>query len=83
VLQACRKIAPGKTLTYAELADKVGSPGAARAVGNCMARNRFPLIIPCHRVVGSNGHLGGYSAAEGIPFKKRLLELEAMARATK
>jgi methylated-DNA-[protein]-cysteine S-methyltransferase len=76
IADECRRIPRGKTLTYGELAERVGSPGAARAVGNVMARNRFPIIVPCHRVVGSAGGLGGFSAPEGIGLKKQLLRRE-------
>lgn len=76
VLQQCRKITYGATRTYAELAAAAGSPRACRAVGNIMARNRIPLVIPCHRVVGSHGSLGGYSARSGLKMKRRLLRLE-------
>lgn len=76
VTACCRRIGWGSRLTYAELAEQAGSPGAARAVGNCMASNRIPLIVPCHRVVGSAGGLGGYSAAGGTDLKRRLLALE-------
>jgi len=76
VIRRCRQIPFGRTLTYAMLAEKAGYPGAARAVGNCMAANRIPLIIPCHRVVGSGGGLGGYSARGGVKVKCRLLTLE-------
>ena len=75
VLSACREIPWGQTLTYGQLAERAGSPGASRAVGNVMANNRFPLIIPCHRVVARNG-LGGFSAPEGTDLKRRLLENE-------
>jgi methylated-DNA-[protein]-cysteine S-methyltransferase len=78
VIARCRRIPFGKTLTYAQLAAKAGSPRAARAVGNVMAANRFPLIVPCHRVVGSAGSLGGYSAPEGTRMKLRLLEQEGL-----
>lgn len=77
VVEACRALPPGRTASYADLAAAAGSPGAARAVGNAMARNRFPLIVPCHRVVGAGGHLGGYSAPQGLAMKRRLLEAEA------
>ncbi|MBN1910666.1 MAG: MGMT family protein [Pirellulales bacterium] len=77
VLKACRRIPYGQTVTYGELASLIGRPGAARAVGNCMATNRIPLIIPCHRVVGSSGNLGGFSAPGGVQLKRRLLRLEA------
>lgn len=77
VIQRCRRIAFGATMTYGELAAAAGSPLAARAVGNCMARNPTPLVVPCHRVVGAGGGLGGYSACDGVRTKLRLLEQEA------
>ncbi len=77
VLQQCRRIPYGSTLSYAELAAKAGHPRAARAVGNCMAANRIPLLIPCHRVVCSDGRLGAYSAPGGTDMKRRLLALES------
>ena len=80
VTRCCRAIPYGKTLTYGELAAKAGSPRAARAVGNCMAANRFPLIVPCHRVVGAGGRLGAFSAPGGTRTKRRLLALEAAGR---
>ncbi len=76
VVENCRRIPFGHTLSYGELAAKAGHPRAARAVGNTMANNRIPLIIPCHRVVGSAGSLGGYSAPDGLDMKRRLLRLE-------
>jgi methylated-DNA-[protein]-cysteine S-methyltransferase len=76
VIDAARRIPFGRTLTYQELAAKAGSPGAARAVGNVMASNPVPIIVPCHRVVASGGGLGGYSAPQGIDLKRRLLQLE-------
>jgi len=76
VVRACRRISRGRVRTYAELAATAGSPGAARAVGNCMATNRFPIIVPCHRVVGSAGSLGGFSARDGINMKRRMLDME-------
>ncbi len=78
VLDACRAIPAGETLSYAQLAQLAGAPGAARAVGSVMRKNRVPLVVPCHRVVSSNG-LGGYSAAEGLSVKRRLLEREGVA----
>ena len=77
VLEACRRIPYGQTRSYAQLAAAAGSPGAARAVGRVMASNRVPLVIPCHRVVGSAGKLGGFSAPGGLETKRRLLDLEA------
>ena len=79
VLKLCRRIPFGKTMTYGELATRAGSSRAARAVGSCMARNRIPLVIPCHRVVPSGGKLGNYSAPGGTETKKRLLEMERQA----
>jgi methylated-DNA-[protein]-cysteine S-methyltransferase len=77
VIQNCRQIPPGSTLTYGELAARAGRPRAARAVGTCMAANRIPLIVPCHRVVGADGSLRGYSASGGLRLKQRLLDLES------
>lgn len=77
VWKACRKIPYGKTRTYKQLADRAGRPGSARAVGAAMARNPFPIVIPCQRVLKSDGGLGGFSAPGGLNLKKRLLEMEA------
>jgi len=82
VQRACRRIAYGKTVTYGELAEEVGAPRAARAVGSQMAGNRFPLIVPCHRVVAAGGGLGGYSAPQGLKMKERLLAMERSIPAT-
>jgi methylated-DNA-[protein]-cysteine S-methyltransferase len=79
VVDACRRIPWGQVRTYGQLAAVCGSPGAARAVGSVMAKNRFPLIVPCHRVVAAGGELGGYSAPAGLAMKRRLLEMEAAA----
>jgi methylated-DNA-[protein]-cysteine S-methyltransferase len=76
VLACCRNIRRGATISYAELAKAAGRPGAARAVGNVMARNRCPLVIPCHRVLHAGGGLGGFSAPQGLTLKRRLLNLE-------
>jgi methylated-DNA-[protein]-cysteine S-methyltransferase len=76
VIAACRRIPWGGTSTYGELAAKCGSPGAARAVGSVMAKNRYPLIVPCHRVLAAGGELGGYSAPAGLAMKRRLLAVE-------
>lgn len=78
VYQALCKVPAGKTITYAELAKRAGSPGAARAVGTAMAKNPWPIIIPCHRVVAGNGKLGGYSGRGGVATKVALLELEGV-----
>lgn len=76
VVERCRQIPPGATLTYGRLAEFAGRASAARAVGNVMRTNRLPLIVPCHRVVASGGKLHGYSAADGLETKRRLLEME-------
>ncbi len=76
VLEACRAIPAGETLSYGQLAAQVGSPRSARAVGRVMATNPVPLIVPCHRVVGSDGRMTGFSAPTGVDLKRRLLELE-------
>lgn len=80
VSDCCRQIPPGATISYAELAKAVGRRGAARAVANVMRTNRVPIIIPCHRVVGSDGKMHGYSAAGGIATKRQLLDLELATR---
>jgi methylated-DNA-[protein]-cysteine S-methyltransferase len=76
VLEAARRIPPGATATYGELAAEVGEPGAARAVGAAMARNRFPIVVPCHRVLAAGGGFGGFSAPGGVESKARLLTIE-------
>ncbi len=73
------KIPYGKTITYKNIAEKLGNPKLARAVGNAMKANRLPFIIPCHRVVAENG-LGGYAGKEGMSTKRKLLLLEKSAR---
>jgi methylated-DNA-[protein]-cysteine S-methyltransferase len=69
-------LAYGQTSTYGELALRVGHPRAARAVGTVMATNRFPILIPCHRVLASGGKLGGYSSHAGTNLKQILLDME-------
>ena len=76
VLTACRKIPSGKTVSYSQLAGAIGKPRASRAVGSALARNPIPLIIPCHRVIHSDGSLGNFSAFGGTGTKKKLLALE-------
>ena len=76
VLQTCRTIPSGEITTYGDLAVRVGHPGAARAVGSALARNPIPLIIPCHRVLRTDGSLGGFSAPGGLTTKQRLLRHE-------
>ena len=75
VYQAARTIPPGRVESYQWVAQRIGNPQAARAVGQALASNPVPLIVPCHRVVASDGSLGGFTA--GLPWKTRLLEMEA------
>ena len=76
VLEQQLAIPYGETRTYGQLATQIGKPQAARAVGRAGATNPIPLIIPCHRVIGSDGNLRGYGAPGGIRTKAWLLELE-------
>jgi methylated-DNA-[protein]-cysteine S-methyltransferase len=71
-----RRIRPGQTATYGQIASKLGDPLLAREVGQSLARNPFPIVIPCHRVLAAGGKLGGFSAPGGVATKQRLLELE-------
>ncbi len=79
VADVARTIPAGETLTYGEIATRIGAPGEAREVGAALGRNRFPIIVPCHRVVAANGKLGGFSAPGGTRTKLRLLEIERRA----
>jgi methylated-DNA-[protein]-cysteine S-methyltransferase len=78
VYAATRTVGRGRTTTYGDLASLVGAPGAARAVGQAMARNPVPIIVPCHRVLASGGKVGGFSAYGGTITKQRLLALEGI-----
>ena len=73
---ACAKIPRGETRTYGEIARQIGSPGAARAVGQALGKNPFWPVVPCHRVIAANGALCGFSAEGGIARKKQLLDAE-------
>jgi len=77
VLGHCREIPYGRTLTYGQLAVVAGAPRAARAVGNCLAANPVPLLVPCHRVLPTTGGAGSYSAPGGTRMKQRLLAMES------
>lgn len=77
VWQATRQIAYGETRSYSWLAEKVGKPGAARAIGQALSKNPMPIIVPCHRAIGSDGNLCGFS--DGLEMKRSLLHLEAAA----
>jgi len=76
VLRACRTIKFGQKVTYKQLATIADYPCAARAAANVMAKNPLPLIVPCHRVIKSNGQIGGFSATTDAATKAKLLELE-------
>ena len=76
VYAVARRIPPGQTLTYGDVARRLGSLGLARAVGQALGRNPFAIIVPCHRVLSANGAPGGFSAHGGVSLKRRLLELE-------
>ncbi|MFE3446895.1 methylated-DNA--[protein]-cysteine S-methyltransferase [Nocardia sp. NPDC059180] len=76
VYEVTRDIDPGHTLSYGEVAERVGAVGAAQAVGQALGRNPIPLIIPCHRVLASDHGLHGFSAPGGIDTKQRLLQIE-------
>lgn len=76
VYEASRAIGPGHTRTYGELAQALGEPGAARAVGQALGRNPLPIIVACHRVLAAGGKAGGFSAPGGVITKHRLLEIE-------
>jgi O-6-methylguanine DNA methyltransferase len=78
IYHAAQKIPSGTVRTYGELASLVGKPNAARAVGGALGKNPIPLIVPCHRVIGASGQLGGFSAPGGLATKVTLLELEGV-----
>jgi len=76
VYAIARQIPPGATLTYGEIARRLGDPGLARAVGQALGRNPFAIIVPCHRVLAAGGKLGGFSANGGADTKRRMLAIE-------
>ena len=78
IYDVARSLGWGQTATYGELARQVGSPGAARAVGQAMGHNPVPVIIPCHRVLAAGRKIGGFSALGGALTKERLLALEGV-----
>lgn len=78
VYEAARSVRPGQTITYGELAERAGAPGAARAVGGAMAANPVPILVPCHRVLAAGGRPGGFSAPGGLDSKARLLGIEGV-----
>jgi methylated-DNA-[protein]-cysteine S-methyltransferase len=76
VYDVARTIKPGTTLSYGEIASRVGEPDAARAVGQALGRNPIPIVVPCHRVLAADGGTGGFSAPGGTATKLRLLAIE-------
>jgi methylated-DNA-[protein]-cysteine S-methyltransferase len=82
VYEVARSIPPGATLTYGEVAARLGDRGAARAVGRALGQNPFALIVPCHRVLAAGGGIGGFSAGGGVTTKRRLLTIEDGGRST-
>ena len=76
VYAATREIAPGATASYGEIARAIGEPAAARDVGGALARNPFPIIVPCHRVLAATGALHGFSAPGGLATKRQMLAIE-------
>jgi methylated-DNA-[protein]-cysteine S-methyltransferase len=76
VYDCARKVGPGHTTTYGAIATRLGAAHAAREVGQALARNPVPLLVPCHRVLGADGRIGGFSAPGGVQTKLRLLAAE-------
>jgi methylated-DNA-[protein]-cysteine S-methyltransferase len=76
VYEVARTIPPGTTLSYGEIATRMGEPGAARDVGQALGQNPFAIIVPCHRVLAANGKVGGFSARGGVRTKLRLISSE-------
>ncbi len=78
VWKACAEIPKGQVRTYGWIAKKIGKPNSARAVGMALGKNPFAPTVPCHRVVGADGRLTGYSGAGGIAQKRRMLKAEGV-----
>ena len=78
VYEIARAIPPGETLTYGEIANRLGEPSAAREVGQALGRNPFPIVVPCHRVQAAGGKAGGFSAPGGVATKLRMLQIESV-----
>ncbi|TNC23132.1 methylated-DNA--[protein]-cysteine S-methyltransferase [Amycolatopsis alkalitolerans] len=76
VYEVARTIPPGKTLTYGDVARRLGMPGSAQAVGRALGSNPFPIVVPCHRVLGADGRMVGFSAPGGVATKRRMLVIE-------
>lgn len=78
VYEIARTVAPGATITYGELAAKLGAPSAARDVGRALGENPFPIVVPCHRVLAAGGRAGGFSGGTGVATKLRMLAIERL-----
>ncbi|SEP54486.1 methylated-DNA-[protein]-cysteine S-methyltransferase [Amycolatopsis saalfeldensis] len=74
--EVARAVSPGKTVTYGDIAHRLGMPGAAQAVGQAMGNNPFPIVVPCHRVLAAGGKDGGFSAHGGVRTKRTMLVIE-------
>ena len=79
----CLKVKPGFTVSYGEIAKRIGRPMSSRAVGNALKHNPYPITIPCHRVIRKNGSIGGYSAKGGVRKKKIILKKEQLINGNK
>jgi methylated-DNA-[protein]-cysteine S-methyltransferase len=80
VYEITRTIPSGATLSYGDVAARLGVPGAARAVGRALSQNPFPILVPCHRVLAADGKAGGFSGSGGVATKLRLLAIEGAQR---
>ena len=78
VYELARTIGPGATLTYGDIALRLGSPGTARAVGQALGQNPWPIVVPCHRVLAADGRMGGFSAPGGVATKRWMLKIEGI-----
>ena len=76
VYEMARTIPPGQTMTYGEIAKRIGAPHESREVGQALGKNPIAIIVPCHRVLGADGKMGGFSAGGGVATKRRILEIE-------
>src|SRR5262249_30022371 len=81
VYDVLRAVPVGETIGYGELATRVGAPRAARGVGQAVARNALPIVVPCHRVLSAGGRVGGFSAYGGVETKRRILAIEGVTLA--
>lgn len=79
VYQIARTVPAGRTITYGEIARQMGVPHESREVGQALGRNPIAIIVPCHRVLGADGRMGGFSANGGVATKRRILEIEGAA----